>query len=242
MKGILREKWNSESGSAQIIEMTLIFPIVLFVLGFLIYVGSYVLQSTAMYTEAQKIAVIAAREGQMPGYENFFAGTGITTKTDFDWSDGYMPGKDIINEVMKVHDPYRYWGKGFLKSENKTTMEKALRQLIAENSFLAGTNEDGTISASADPLAPAIKVNVVKHLSAPGFLRQLGLTSSLDISVTAVAVVNDTSEFIRNTDMVYDLGTYLWENLKFGDSNQTMSQRVAIFKQKFTDARAKWGL
>ena len=74
MKGILREKWNSESGSAQIIEMTLIFPIVLFVLGFLIYVGSYVLQSTAMYTEAQKIAVIAAREGQMPGYENFFAG------------------------------------------------------------------------------------------------------------------------------------------------------------------------
>ena len=106
MKGILREKWNSESGSAQIIEMTLIFPIVLFVLGFLIYVGSYVLQSTAMYTEAQKIAVIAAREGQMPGYENFFAGTGITTKTDFDWSDGYMPGKDIINEVMKVHDPY----------------------------------------------------------------------------------------------------------------------------------------
>ena len=156
--------------------------------------------------------------------------------------DGYMPGKDIINEVMKVHDPYRYWGKGFLKSENKTTMEKALRQLIAENSFLAGTNVDCTISASADPLAPAIKVNVVKHLSAPGFLRQLGLTSSLDISVTAVAVVNDTSEFIRNTDMVYDLGTYLWENLKFGDSNQTMSQRVAIFKQKFTDARAKWGL
>ena len=125
---------------------------------------------------------------------------------------------------------------------NKTTMEKALRQLIAENSFLAGTNVDCTISASADPLAPAIKVNVVKHLSAPGFLRQLGLTSSLDISVTAVAVVNDTSEFIRNTDMVYDLGTYLWENLKFGDSNQTMSQRVAIFKQKFTDARAKWGL
>lgn len=79
-----------------------------------------------------------------------------------------MPGKDIINEVMKVHDPYRYWGKGFLKSENKTTMEKALRQLIAENSFLAGTNVDCTISASADPLAPAIKVNVVKHLSAPG--------------------------------------------------------------------------
>ena len=155
---------------------------------------------------------------------------------------GFQIGKDIINEVMKVHDPYRYWGKGFLKSENKTTMEKALRQLIAENSFLAGTNVDCTISASADPLAPAIKVNVVKHLSAPGFLRQLGLTSSLDISVTAVAVVNDTSEFIRNTDMVYDLGTYLWENLKFGDSNQTMSQRVAIFKQKFTDARAKWGL
>lgn len=132
--------------------------------------------------------------------------------------------------------------RAFLKRENKTTMEKALRQLIAENSFLAGTNVDCTISASADPLAPAIKVNVVKHLSAPGFLRQLGLTSSLDISVTAVAVVNDTSEFIRNTDMVYDLGTYLWENLKFGDSNQTMSQRVAIFKQKFTDARAKWGL
>ena len=62
MKGILREKWNSESGSAQIIEMTLIFPIVLFVLGFLIYVGSYVLQSTAMYTDCLLYTSDAADE------------------------------------------------------------------------------------------------------------------------------------------------------------------------------------
>lgn len=91
-----------------------------------------------MYTEAQKIAVIAAREGQMPGYENFFAGTGITTKTDFNWSDGYMPGKDIINEVMKVHDPYRYWGKGFLKSENKTTMERPCGSSLLRTHFWLG--------------------------------------------------------------------------------------------------------
>jgi len=241
MRAILKDKLKNEYGAAQVIEMTLIFPLVLFVMGFLIYLGSYVMQSVTIYNDAQRIAVIAAHESQMPGYEHFYSNGGITTKADFNWAEGYVPGKTVIDAVMGEHDPYRYWTNSFLKESNKTTLENELQGLISSNSFLASSNVDCNIETSNNVLSQTIKVNVVKSVNTPQLFSQLGLNSSFDINITAVAVVNDSSEFIRNTDMVFDLGSYLWEELKFGDNNQSMSERVAIFKQKFSDAKAKMG-
>lgn len=240
MNKIIR-KIKEESGAVQVIEMTLIFPFVILVLGFLIYLGSYVMQSVTIFNDAQRIAVIASRESAIPGYEIFYEQGGITTKADFNWSDDYTPGKSVIDAVMKEHDPYRYWTNSFLSSSEKQTLESEIIKIVQSNSFLASSDVDCTIQTSNNVISQNIKVNVVKRLGLPKFLQLLGLNSTMDINVTAVAVVGDNSEFIRNTDMVFDVGTYLWENLKFGDNNQTMSERVAIFKQKFTDAKAKLG-
>lgn len=240
MKRIFKEAL-CEKGAAPIIEMTLIFPFVLVIVMFLLYIGSYILQGVSIYNDAQRIALIAAHEAQMPGYEEFFNEGGITTKADFNWSDSYVPGKTVINSIMKVHDPYRYWGTSFLKSSNKATLEEALRDLIEKGSFLAKSDVECNIQADNLFLVQRIKVNVVKKVSLPGMFRLLGLDGAYDIDVTAIAVVNDSSNFIRNTDIVFDLGGYLWNDLKFGDNNQTMSQRASILKQKFIDAKAKMG-
>lgn len=241
MRAFLRKKLKSESGAVQVIEMTLIFPLVLFVVAFLIYLGSYVIQSVVIYNDVQRIAVIAARKAQIPGYENFYNNGGITTKADFNWKSNYVPGKDMINSVMKVHNPYRYWGNSFLTEDNKTTLENEFEKLVSKNSFLMSSNVNCDIQTSNNVLNQTIKVHIVKKVNAPNFLKQFGLGSAMDIDVTATAVVSDSSEFIRNTDMVYDLATYLWTELKFGDDGKTMSERTAIFKQKFTDAKAKMG-
>ncbi len=240
MKRMLRTVFN-ESGAAPIVEMTLIFPIVLMIVLFLLYIGSYILQGVSIYNDAQRIAVIAAHEAQMPGYEKFFDQGGITTKADFNWDDGYVPGKTVINEIMKVHDPYRYWGTGFLKSSNKAELETALSELIESGSFLAQSDVECTIQADNLFLVQRIKVNVIKKVSLPSFFGFLGLNGAYDINVTAIAVVNDSSNFIRNTDIVFDLGGYLWKDLKFGDNNQSMAERASILKQKFIDAKAKMG-
>lgn len=237
----ITQKLKEEYGAVQVIEMTLIFPFVILVLGFLIYTGSYVLQSVAIFNDAQRIAVMANRQSAIPGYELFYDMGGITTKADFNWPNDYTPQKALINAVMSEHDPYRYWTNSFLSSSEKQTLEAEVIKVVQRISFLYSSDVDCTIQTSNNGISQSIKVNIVKRLGTPGFLQSILSNGSMDINVTAVAVVGDNSDFIRNTDIVFDVGTYLWDDLKFGDNNQSMGERISIFKQKFTDAKAKFG-
>lgn len=242
MRTHFKQKLRDEMGAVQIIEMTLIFPLVLFVMVFLLYMGSYVLQSVTIYNDAQRIAVAASREAGIPGYEKFYQATGVTTKADFNWPDGVWPEPSVINDMMHEHDPYRYWGNGFLDESEKDTLENNLKRLVSENSFLASSNVDCTITTSNNILNQQINVRVVKHISTPRLLRYLGLADDISIDVTATAVVGDPAEFVRNTDMVFDLADFLLKDLKIGSENQTINQRISIYKQKFSDTCAKIGL
>ena len=242
MKAILNKFNKDDTGASSIIEMTLIFPLVLFVMGFLIYLACYVLQSVTMYNDAQRIAIAASRESAMPGYEYLYKGQGVTTKADFNWPEGSAPDIDIINQVMKKHEPYRYWGTGLLNESEKTTLEENLERLVANSSFLASSNVDCTITPVNNLISQQVRVRVVKYVDAPGFVKALGITDNISIDVTAVAVVGDPAEFIRNTDMVFDLMEYVFEEVKFGPDQKTLSEQMSTYKQKFSDVCAKIGI
>lgn len=242
MKAILQKIKKDDTGAASIIEMTLIFPLVLFVMGFLIYLGSYVMQSVTIYNDAQRIAVAATREAGIPGYEHLYEGAGVTSKADFNWPDNSAPAISVINALMSEHNPYRYWGSGFLDASEKTTLATNLERLVASNSFLASSNVDCTITTTNNVLSQQIQVRVVKYISAPRLFQVLGLADNISIDVTATAVVGDPAEFIRNTDMVFDLTEYMMKNLKIGSSEQTIYEKIVIYKQKFLDVCAKIGL
>jgi len=242
MKAIFNKFKKDDTGASSVIEMTLIFPLVLFVMGFLIYMGSYVMQSVTIYNDAQRIAVAASREAGIPGYENLYQGAGVTSKADFNWPDNSAPAISVINALMSEHDPYRYWGSGFLDSSEISTLETNLERLVADNSFLASSNVDCTITTANNILSQQVQVRVVKYISAPQLFQALGLADNISIDVTATAVVGDPAEFIRNTDMVFDLTEYMMDNLKIGSSGQTINQKIAIYKQKFSDVSAKLGL
>ncbi len=242
MKAILKRFKNDDTGASSIIEMTLIFPLVLFVMGFLIYMGSYIMQSVTIYNDAQRIAVAATRESGLPGYESLYQGTGVTSTADFNWPENSAPAIGIINAMMSEHDPYRYWGNGFLDESEKTTLESNLESLVASNSFLASSTVDCTITTSNNVLSQQVQVRVIKYITAPQLFQALGLTSNVNIDVTATAVVGDPAEFVRNTDMVFDLTEFMMDNLKIGKSGQTINEKIAIYKQKFSDVAAKIGL
>lgn len=242
MKAIFNKFNKDDTGASSVIEMTLIFPLVLFVMGFLIYMGSYVMQSVTIYNDAQRIAVAASREAGIPGYENLYQGAGVTSKADFNWPDNSAPAINVINALMSEHDPYRYWGSGFLDSSEISTLETNLERLVADNSFLASSNVDCTITTSNNVLSQQVQVRVIKYISAPQLFQALGLADNISIDVTATAVVGDPAEFIRNTDMVFDLTEYMMDNLKIGSSGQTINEKIAIYKQKFSDVSAKLGL
>lgn len=242
MKAIFIKFKKADTGASSVIEMTLIFPLVLFVMGFLIYMGSYVMQSVTIYNDAQRIAVAASREAGIPGYENLYQGAGVTSKADFNWPDGVAPSLDVINAIMNEHDPYRYWGNNILDSSEVSTLETNLERLVANNSFLASSNVDCTITTTNNILNQQVQVRVIKYISAPQLFQALGLADNISIDVTATAVVGDPAEFIRNTNMVFDLAEYMLKKIKIGSSNQTISERIAIYKQKFSDVSAKIGL
>lgn len=242
MKANFNKFKKDDTGASSVIEMTLIFPLVLFVMGFLIYTGSYVMQSVTIYNDAQRIAVAASREAGIPGYENLYQGAGVTSKADFNWPDNSAPAISVINALMSEHDPYRYWGSGFLDSSEISTLETNMERLVADNSFLASSNVDCTITTSNNILSQQVQVRVVKYISAPQLFQALGLADNISIDVTATAVVGDPAEFIRNTDMVFDLTEYMMDNLKIGSSGQTINEKIAIYKQKFSDVSAKLGL
>lgn len=242
MNAILNRIKKDDTGAATVIEMTLIFPLVLCCVGFLLYIGSYVMQSVMIYNDAQRIAVAACREIAMPGYEKLYDSTGITTKADFNWADGVTPDKDKINAFMREHKPYRYWGNGALSESRKTDLESNLKRLIASNSFLAPSSVECDVLPDNELLNYKVKVHVVKHISTPQLFQSLGVNQSMDIDVTATAVVCDTTDFIRNTDMVFDLADFLMGSVPIDSGGNTINDKIAMFKQKFTDAKAKLGI
>lgn len=237
-----RAGFTNEKGSAQVIEMTLLFPFVLLCMFFLIYLCSYILQGISMYNAAQRIAVAAAREVAFPGYAQFYGSQGVTSRADFNWEEGDAPAISVINKIMEERNPYRYWGNGFLSEDKKGNLERNLEKLINDGSFLASSNVECTITTSNNILNQQVEVRVIKHINLPRIISNFGLSDNISIDVTATAVVGDTAEFIRNTDMVLDLTDYIFTNLKIGKSGQTINEKISIYKQKFSDIGAKLGL
>ena len=235
---------KKENGAVQVIEATLIFPFVVLVLGFLLYTGNYVLQGLAMYNEAQRIAVSATRDIGFPGYEIMSSQSNVSAMADFDWGEGQAPGISLINQMMDEHNPYRYLStdKAILSDKSKSSLEGRLKKLIENGSFVSGNNVSCEIKADNTILNQKVYVSVTKSLDIPVFLEMLGIKDNLDIKVKAVAVVGDPAEFVRNTDMAFDLGEFLLNDLKFGADNQSVSERMSIFKQKFKDAKNKLGI
>jgi len=229
-----------EAGAATIIEMTLIFPLVLLVMTFLLYTGFYIMQSVVLYNDAQRIAMAAAREAAIPGYSHLYQDKGVTSVADFEQTP--PTDRASIGTVMKVHRLYRYWGNGFLPNEDKRRLEENMVKLAQDSAFVVGGDVRCTITPSNHFLNQQIQVRVVKEIEVPDLLEAIGVADDLNIDVTATAVVSDPAEFIRNSNMVFDLAEYAFNNLKIGKDGQTMSQKVTIYKQKFTDVAGKLGI
>lgn len=235
MRAILKSLKKEENGAAPVIEMTLIFPLVLLIMGLLIFMGCYVLQSVILYSSAQRIAVAAAREAAMPGYEVLYDASGIGTQVDFASKADAFPDKGVVNEIMEVHKPYRYIGPWFLDSETVDSLEGNLERLVNRASFLSTSGVTCDIETKNNILNQSVIVHVTNQIPLPQFVESLGLVGAADIHVTATAVVSDPAEFIRNTDIVFDLTAYIADELG-------INEKIAKYKQKFKDLLGKLGI
>ena len=229
-----------ESGAAGVIEMTLIFPVILICIFFLISAGCFMLQAVFTYNNAQRVAMAAVRMIACPGYGCLYGDNGITVTADFTTDSDISA--DLINRIMRIHSPYRYLTPEVLDHDDKRMLDDSLKRLVGSNVFFSRGSTECDITVSNRFVSQEVKVHVARKLELPAVVRFAGVSDSVEVNITASAFSSDQAEFIRNADMVIDLKEYLFSNLKIGSEGRTLNEKISAYRQKFSDMCARVGL
>lgn len=238
------EEFRSEKGAASVLEATIVFPLVFLVVVFLVFLGFTYAQQGLLQYNASRLASYIAKTIQYPGYdkieEPFFDRTEIRVLT-----------LEEFDAAMKQNDPYRYLKGLFvqdycLKKEeyerlSKNAVEKMAPDYLSKHGILKPGNvspaepseelfpekksdknkSGGTICViSAD--TSKVRVYLAQTFTFANFFRMIGVGGKVtNISGQSTAFINDSTEFVRNVDMVFDATNFLAKKLDIDVSKIT---------------------
>jgi hypothetical protein len=202
----LKKILKDESGAATIIEATLVFPVVFFVIGFLIIASFYQLQKSALQSDAQRIALAFSKSKVIPEYNNF--GRVISNKIDFESIPQTYPHQSRYNNNL-----YRYLST---EIENEDLLNLQFRELIQDSALLAGPKMVCEMKCINGFPNQTIIVTIKCQINFPGFLSYFNLPKINLMQVTGIASIVDSAEFVRNIDMTCDAVTFLKDQTQFG--------------------------
>lgn len=216
MIGKLKNKLNKEEGAVQIVEAAFVFPIMFIILFFLIYMGN------AHYVRAQIEAIVVDK-----------AITGANYCVD--------PILQTLKEEKKIPklseldlDPYRYFSgmngvEEKISREVEETIEGTSASLFRNMTPVVKTSRSNISKYNNYILYSTFSVEVKCEVEFP--IKFLGKSTPniLEITSRAEIAVNDTAEFIRNTDMVIDY----FEDSKLGQSIKGVFDKINEFLDTF---------
>ena len=206
-----------EDGAAQLIEAAIIYPVVFICIGFLLYLGLFILQYITVSAYAQKVALLAAREIAYPGYIGLVSSSDSysSSSVELDLQDyskdlsaaenGTAGSVITISKDAKTVKAraYRYWLPDPLKGYEGEFL-KILKNMIDKNSILLGRNSaEVSVTSKNMIVATYVYVNVSQPLMENSLLNAVGIKTPT-VKVSVMSSANDTDEFIRTTDFVCD--------------------------------------
>lgn len=229
MIGIIKNKLRKECGAVQIVEATFVFPIMFIILFFLIYMGN------AQYIKAQIEAIVA---------ENAIRGANYCSDPLLETlKEGLKEkGKIEIPSVDEISvEPYRYIFGG-MDDEESYIANKVIEDLNSSSVSLFGNMNPKLKTAKSDIakfnnylIYSTFSVNVKYELKFPIKFWGESTPKVLTINSYSEIAVNDTSEFIRNTDMVIDY----FENTEMGEKIKGTFEKINEFLQKFAGSTSE---
>lgn len=213
---------RSEKGEA-VIEATLVYPIVFFIVGFIILFGLYEMQGVLEYSCAQYIASYTTKLITEPGYENY----GEINDNDIDFKS--------VNKFS--NDKEKFSANMYRRINNnkisKDKMKEKLENMVNSSKLLKIDNTECTVNFKRSLLNTTIVVTVKDNIKMPDFLKYIGLDDNWSRSVTATSVVTDPAEFIRNLDMAQDVINYILDKLGLSGRIETLINKVSDFYSKY---------
>lgn len=216
MIGKIKEKLNKEDGAVQIVEATFVFPIMFIILFFLIYMGN------AYYVRAQVEAIVV---------DKAIAGANYCTDPILQTikNDGVIPKLSELDL-----DPYRYFsGMNGVEEKISREVEEAIEgssvSLFRNMEPVVKTRRADISKYNNYVLYSTFSVEVRCEVEFP--IKFLGRSTPnlLVITSRSEIAVNDTAEFIRNTDMVIDY----FEDSKLGQSIKGVFDKINDFLDTF---------
>lgn len=218
----MNNQWDElkKQEGAVIIEATIVFPIMFLVLFFIIYFGNMYYQISQVDNMAMCYAIKGAQSVADPFHYKME-------------TNGKVPFNDRV-------EPYRYI-LGEIGGASIDTLEKSIQEEINRDfdqkiiSFFTNMNPsiEGNVDAEFNNYVLYSTFHVEIEYSIPFPLRLWGSDNIkiAHLSSKAEVSVNDTAEFVRNTDMILDI----FEVTTGGQKIQSYFKKINEFISQFSE-------
>lgn len=219
---------NSEKG-AIVVETSFIMPIVIVVIFVLIFLALIQIQQAIMQVYAQEMAHKICSISIFTGYEMFYEEAYNKEDKILGLPEDYSPSLNTLEEVYSKHNPYRYLGGIYLDKHNNYKDE--LKETIEKSMYFNKGAVDTDIDVVFQNLSTAIKVNVTYNFQLPKFISIVGLNPNYSIKSEAIVYANDNAEFIRNTDLAFDLFNHFLKKYHLDEKINMFYKKIKEFSK-----------
>lgn len=219
--------FDSEKG-AIVAEASFIMPVVIVVIFILIYLALIQIQQSIMQIYAQEMARKICNMSTFTGYERFYQEAYKEENKKLGLPEEYEPSFQVLEEVYSKHDPYRYLGGIYLNEHNNYKCE--LSETVEKSMYFNGV-VDTDIDVAFENLSTVIKVRVSYNFELPRFIAIVGINPNILIKSEAIIYANDTAEFIRNTDLAFDLFDYFLKKYHLDKKINTFYKKIKGFSE-----------
>ena len=191
---------KDEKGAVAVIEAALVYPVVIFTVVTLIYMGMYIYDASLLNDRARIAAETAAKTVTFTGYEEL---GDVYSTLELD-PKSPAPDRTHVDKYYSESSPYRYFVNG--KADDRFAAKVCD---YASDGLFRGTGVTCTVDVNRRLFDREVVVTVEKSVSLPGILRLSGVKTGGKMTATASAVTSDPAEFVRNTDLVMEAATVI---------------------------------
>ena len=209
------ERSRRQRGSLTV-EAVILFPIIFICLYAIIYLSILLYENSVASAEATRAANRAA------SYWSFIDNSGCTAL-----QTGEVSAESLITPLNYYsRSPYRFVFETIDTISNSSKRQENTRRYAysvingiqfnkyQDNPSAGGNNAAPgvTVSVTHGFLTSYVSVEVQRHYLNPlgSFLMPVGVKEKQDYTAKAQSVITNPSEFIRNYDLIYDIGTGLF--------------------------------
>ncbi len=225
-------RYAAEESGVIMVEAAIYYPIVIFTVFAMIYLGMVKYQESLLTFQVEKIAVLAGREVAYQGYEAIETDqTKISSAVDFE-GGGAVLDRDRVEAYYDKHSEHLYNEWRFDYSQEASRLKGELEDALNRKSFLTGVETRAEVTISNYVIGRSVEITASYGLAAPRFLSYIGVPLKLELFTSVKHNASNPTELVRNIDLAGDLIDFLLE--RFGVKDQ-----VDGFLKKAEDIKNK---